>query len=91
MSIASPYLDVLSLPFTAHRACRSNQWLQRSWPFGALAAFLCLGVVCMPGKAQVTQLPAWTEQNPTTSPTVRLYAPMAYDAAAGNVVLFGGA
>ena len=33
----------------------------------------------------------WTEQHPATSPSGREYAPMAYDAATGNLVLFGGA
>jgi hypothetical protein len=33
----------------------------------------------------------WTKQTPKTSPPGRAEAPMAYDAATGNVVLFGGA
>ena len=32
----------------------------------------------------------WTEEFPATSPSARLGATMAYDAATGNVVLFGG-
>jgi hypothetical protein len=32
----------------------------------------------------------WTEQHPATSPPARLLATMAYDAATGTVVLFGG-
>ena len=32
----------------------------------------------------------WTELHPTTSPPSRFYSSMAYDAATGNVVLFGG-
>jgi hypothetical protein len=32
----------------------------------------------------------WTQQHPATSPPARLDAAMAYDAAAGNVVLFSG-
>jgi hypothetical protein len=32
----------------------------------------------------------WTEQSPTISPPARYLASMAYDAATGNVVLFGG-
>jgi hypothetical protein len=32
----------------------------------------------------------WTEQSPATSPPARSGAPMAYDAATGTVVLFGG-
>jgi hypothetical protein len=56
----------------------------------AAAVLLYLGTVCTPASAQVTQLPAWTEQTPTASPTARVYVAMAYDAADGNVVLFGG-
>jgi len=33
----------------------------------------------------------WTQQHPTTSPPARYSASRAYDAATGNVVLFGGA
>jgi len=33
----------------------------------------------------------WTEQFPTTSPSARSSATMSYDAATGNMVLFGGA
>ncbi len=32
----------------------------------------------------------WTQQHPATSPSARYYESMAYDAARGNVVLFGG-
>jgi hypothetical protein len=34
---------------------------------------------------------AWTEQQPATSPGARWGGAIAYDAATGNVVLFGGA
>jgi len=33
---------------------------------------------------------AWTEQSPATSPSARSFASMAYDAATGTAVLFGG-
>ena len=33
---------------------------------------------------------AWTEQSPATSPSARSAASLAYDAATGTVVLFGG-
>jgi len=32
----------------------------------------------------------WTQQSPATSPPARFGAAMAYDAATGNVVMFGG-
>jgi predicted outer membrane repeat protein len=40
--------------------------------------------------AQVTQLPVWTQQSPSTIPPARSGATMAYDAASGQLVLFGG-
>jgi hypothetical protein len=33
----------------------------------------------------------WTQQHPAVHPRARQLAPMAYDAATGTVVLFGGA
>jgi streptogramin lyase len=91
MSLASPYLGVLSVSLTAHRACRRNKWLRRFRPAAALVALLCLGAVCTPATAQVTQLPEWTQRSPAASPVARLGATMTYDAADGNMVLFGGA
>jgi hypothetical protein len=35
--------------------------------------------------------PGWTKQAPPAHPPARFLAPMAYDAATGNIVLFGGA
>ena len=32
----------------------------------------------------------WTQQHPATSPSARSGASMAYDAATGNAVMFGG-
>jgi len=62
----------------------------RSRSVRAFASLLCLAGVCVPATAQVTQLPSWVERSPAASPTARLGASMAYDAAADNVVLFGG-
>jgi len=56
----------------------------------ALTALLCMGSVCTPALAQVTQLPSWVERSPATSPRGRSFATMAYDTATGNMVLFGG-
>src|SRR6266566_4782793 len=58
-----------------------------------VAALLAAGV---PGACQSVALASsysilnWTKQHPAASPLARWDAPMAYDAAAGNVVLFGG-
>ncbi|HVX21247.1 MAG TPA: fibronectin type III domain-containing protein [Acidimicrobiales bacterium] len=40
--------------------------------------------------ASARSTPTWTEQHPATSPPARTGASMAYDAATGTVVLFGG-
>jgi large repetitive protein len=55
----------------------------------ALAALLTGGA----SQAQLTAsfAPAWTQQSPAASPSAREYANAVYDAATGQVVLFGGA
>jgi sugar lactone lactonase YvrE len=90
MSLAFLGFGFLLFPLFTYRACRSH-WRGQIRHAATLTALLCVVALCMPAKAQVTQLPVWTEQNPTTIPAVRVYAMMAYDAAAGNIVLFGGA
>ena len=49
-----------------------------------LAAFPCLAAVCTPARAQLTQLPVWSERSPVATPTASAHAMMAYDEAAGN-------
>jgi hypothetical protein len=55
-----------------------------------------LAAVGVPGVSQSATLarslsaPNWTQQSPATSPPGRFLASMAYDAATGTVVLFGG-
>ncbi len=53
-----------------------------------LAAAVCLAAAG--AGAQVTPLPAWTQQSPSSSPPARYLATMAWDASTGQVVLFGG-
>jgi hypothetical protein len=48
---------------------------------------LLLGAECVPAHAQ----PNWVQESPAASPPARDYAALAYDAAQGQVVLFGGA
>jgi hypothetical protein len=50
------------------------------------ALLLLLGAVCVPAHAQSN----WVQESPATSPPARDYAALAYDAAQGQVVLFGG-
>jgi hypothetical protein len=59
----------------------------------AAALLAALGVAGMPSPiALATSQPVlnWAKQSPTASPSARDYASIAYDAATGNVVLFGG-
>jgi hypothetical protein len=59
----------------------------------AAALLTALGVAGMPSPiALATSQPVltWTKQSPAASPSARAYASIAYDAATGNVVLFGG-
>jgi hypothetical protein len=54
---------------------------------GVCAFLLLLGAECIPAHAQ----PNWFQESPATSPPARNYAGLAYDAAQGQVVVFGGA
>jgi hypothetical protein len=56
--------------------------------FLLLAAFA--GLLPSSLTAQITFEPNWVQQSPGTSPPARIYHAMAYDAAHGQVVLFGG-
>ena len=63
-------------------------------PFRELL-LVVVGLLAMAGGsprllAQVTQVPVWTQQSPSTVPPGRYGAAMAYDAATGQIVLFGG-
>ncbi|RXH58100.1 Phage protein [Granulicella sibirica] len=57
--------------------------------FSVAAAFLLLGVLGSPARAQ-TLVPTWTQQSPATSPDNRYIHAMTYDIAHSQVVLFGG-
>jgi hypothetical protein len=51
---------------------------------------LLLAVWSRAASAQVTPAPTWSQLSPATSPSARVFAAMAYDAATNQVVLFGG-
>jgi hypothetical protein len=55
-----------------------------------LAAGGVVGVVPSAVQASAATAATWTKQAPATSPPFRFDAAMAYDAATGNIVLFGG-
>jgi spermidine/putrescine-binding protein len=59
---------------------------------GAAALVMCgvLGMAPAAGQASSVLVPAWTKQAPASHPTARHEASMAYDAATGTAVLFGG-
>jgi hypothetical protein len=69
----------------------------RRWAHVVAVAAGLLTAVGVPGAAQSAALPgsssalAWTKQHPAASPSARWGAAVAYDAATGTVVLFGGA
>nr|MDA8292961.1 hypothetical protein [Actinomycetota bacterium] len=68
------------------------------WSSRVIAALLALVmtaavVVIAPGVATASTIAptaTWTKQSPTTSPSARSFASMAYDPATGTMVLFGG-
>jgi hypothetical protein len=60
----------------------------------AAAALAACGVVGMAPpavQASSASIPTWTQQTPAAHPTARFATAMAYDAANGTVVMFGGA
>jgi len=57
----------------------------------ALAACGVLGMVPAAVQASSASAPTWTKQAPAAHPTKRVSPAMAYDAATGIAVLFGGA
>ncbi len=59
---------------------------------GGLGLFAAVVVVlsAQPAVLASSSAPDWTQQAPATSPPARDFASMAYDAATGNIVLFGG-
>ena len=56
----------------------------------ALAVAGVLGAITPAAASASSQALDWTKQTPATSPPARADASMAYDAATGTVVLFGG-
>src|SRR5215467_2069219 len=68
---------------TRRMSCRGG------WRLTAVAAAL-LAVVGVAGGSASAAVADWTQQAPAASPPARLDAAMAYDAATGTVVLFGG-
>jgi hypothetical protein len=55
--------------------------------FAAMAVVLAVQPAVLASSAPA---PTWTKQDPATSPSARYGASMAYDAATGTIVLFGG-
>ena len=56
----------------------------------ALAACGVLGTAPAAAQARSAADPAWAKQHPASYPYARYAAAMAYDAATGTAVLFGG-
>jgi hypothetical protein len=80
-------------PTDSNLLCRRETWRRTLDWSRAVAwfavALLLLGAVYVPAQAQ-TLMGNWNQQSPATSPGGRWQASMAYDAAQGQVVLFGG-
>jgi hypothetical protein len=55
--------------------------------FAAMAVVLAVQPAALASSAPA---PTWTHQAPATSPPARDWAAMAYDAATGTIVMFGG-
>jgi hypothetical protein len=71
---------------------RKTSWRALAWTRAiafSVAALMLLCVVCVPAQAQTLE-GNWNQQSPATSAGARWQATMDYDAAQGQVVLFGG-
>jgi hypothetical protein len=64
----------------------------RASAFAVIVALAALGVPGVPHTTALASSPVlnWVKQSPATSPHARYEASMAYDAATGTAVLFGG-
>ncbi len=87
LSISSKSSRCRSLGTLLETSRRAPAWARCVAWFGV--ALLLLGAVCVPAQPQ-TLLGNWTQQSLATSPGARWQSTMAYDAAQGQVVLFGG-
>ena len=73
---------------------RRGRGRRRVYLFGVVAVLLAAvggaGLWQSVALASSSSVPNWTKQAPATSPSARVGASMAYDAATGNMILFGG-
>jgi hypothetical protein len=74
---------------TGRVSCSGWRWLTAA-AAGLLAVFGVPAVSQSGALASSSSVPTWTQQSPATRPPGLSGASMAYDAAAGNVVMFGG-
>jgi hypothetical protein len=72
----------------ARRFPSGRRWL--AVVIAVLAACGVAGAFPSAALAGSSSVPAWTRQHPAAAPPARARAAMAYDAATGTVVLFGG-
>ena len=83
-----------STGWLAHLARAGMPWpgsSGRASGFAVIAALAALGNPGIPHLAAPASSPGpnWTQQHPATSPPAQYLSSMAYDAATGNIVLFG--
>ena len=73
------------------RVSGSGRWRTLRVSAAALTAVGVLGALAPAvASASAQQALDWTQQTPAASPAARIAQSMAYDAATGTVVLFGG-
>jgi hypothetical protein len=94
-SVCVAELSVSSSKISGDRSLSSVHETSRqvfAWVRGVASlavALLLLSAICAPAQAQ-TLAGNWNQESPATSPSARWQSSMDYDAAQGQVVLFGG-
>jgi hypothetical protein len=86
--------SVFNREFSLHRS-RKPAWRVSAVRWIAAKAMAAAVLLLVGGGARasaqsVTQVPSWTQLSPATSPVARAGGAMAYDAASGQLLLFGG-
>ncbi len=87
LSVSSKISTDRNLSSLPENSRRGLLWARGVVSLGA--ALMLLGAFCIPAQAQ-TLAPNWYQQSPATSPPARYIHALTYDAAHGQMVLFGG-
>jgi len=65
-------------------------WIETMQKWMLWIGLICAGIAAAPCWGQVNNPPFWIQESPANMPPARFGAAMAYDAAHGVAVLFGG-